>query len=81
MCQQVWFPLHTIGNAYVVYTAFSDMAKVLLDPVNSLHTSPGWEGRSHSMVIAIHIYHSVAFPLTAEDRFVSLSPKYIHICA
>ena len=64
---KVWFPLHTLANAYVVVNAAPDLAAILLDPLATLTTSAGGMGKTMGMVMGVHIYHALAFKLSGED--------------
>ena len=64
---KVWFPLHALANAYIVVHSAPDLAAILLDPLATLTTSVGGMGKTIGMVMAVHIYHAVAFTLSGED--------------
>lgn len=60
-----WFTLHAAVNALVVVISAKDTWTTLADPINSL--SGPTSTLAISLVIALHIYHTIYFRLTAID--------------
>lgn len=62
-----YFALHAFGNAVSSVAAFPDIVTALTQDPRRLVGMPASTMLPNSMVVAIHLYHCVAFPLRAED--------------
>ena len=75
-----WFCLHALANAFVVVGAVPDFYFVSLMPSKALSAAHCYEMGKWAcsdwptcMIVAIHIYHMLAFKLTADDLFHHLT--------
>jgi len=72
-----WFALHFLANFLVVMASALPLWTCITDPFNCgdsrIYSDTSFFGNSSKwpviIVNAIHVYHVVAFPLTADERF------------
>jgi hypothetical protein len=60
-----WYLLHAAANAVVVALAWPDLLATLSQPPLAFDGMPC--APAHAVVVALHVYHALAFPLTSED--------------
>lgn len=63
-----YFALHACGNAVATVASFPDVRKTMLDPLNGMN-GPSHTMVANSVIVAVHLYHCLAFELRAEDIF------------
>jgi hypothetical protein len=63
-----WFAVHAVANAWVVSFAAGDMLRVLADPFQS-GLGP-YSMLPLEMIIAVHVYHMVAFSNLRQEDYV-----------
>ena len=75
-----WFCLHALANAFVVVGAVPDFYFVSLVPSKALSAAHCYDMGKWAcsdwptcMIIAIHVYHMLAFKLTSDDLFHHLT--------
>lgn len=62
-----WLSIHAVGNAIVVCLSTADTLKTFSNPAASVDGLGSLQ--AILCVLAIHLYHLMAFPCTAEDYF------------
>lgn len=73
-----YFFLHAIANGIVVFASLPDLVRAAtVHPYDTLN-HPAWSVAGNSATMALHLYHILAFQLTADDWWHHL--QFIPMC-
>ena len=64
-----FFALHALANAVVVCASFPDVLRALTEAGHTTFSGRSSTMVANSFVTSVHLYHCVAFDLTAADVF------------